>query len=253
LLGGTLTESFSDEKGEARAYAIGERDLLRRESPWLRSFEQSAVLCRNAYQNEFQGHFRGGNRSSLPYVSMAESSTRVRPRISLEIAHMRIAGDIRDFGKNGIGHKRQDGMLGGMLATARGTTNFSLIWRNEQNLQVDKITESTVRRSGYAQALHRMTQLTLTLTRARQVRGESAVKIIRPAKGACFNHNCRPAVLTFGTAKNASRATRARGKAILAEHHGVYVRLNISRPRNLGQRFPGGDRPAEQTLQYRTV
>jgi len=50
---------------------------------------------------------------------MAESWTRARLQASPEIPHTRVAGDTRGFAENGIGHNRQDGTLGGMLATAR--------------------------------------------------------------------------------------------------------------------------------------
>jgi hypothetical protein len=46
---------------------------------------------------------------------------RARPRGSLEIPHTRIASDTRGFGKNGVGHKRQDGMLDRDVGAERQT------------------------------------------------------------------------------------------------------------------------------------
>jgi hypothetical protein len=45
----------------------------------------------------------------------------VRPQEFREIPYTRIAGDTSGSGESGIARKRQDGMLGGMFATAHGT------------------------------------------------------------------------------------------------------------------------------------
>jgi hypothetical protein len=46
---------------------------------------------------------------------------RVRQRRFRGIPHTRIAADTRGFGKSGIGHKKWDGMFGGILGAVRGT------------------------------------------------------------------------------------------------------------------------------------
>jgi hypothetical protein len=54
---------------------------LRREWPWLRSFEHLATLCLNARQNEYQGHFRGGNRCWRRFAGIRRWSSPAEPRI----------------------------------------------------------------------------------------------------------------------------------------------------------------------------
>ena len=81
-----------------------------------------------------QRAFRGGNRSSLPYASMAKSWMRAGQLAFPEIPPTCIAGDTRGFGKDGCGHKRQDGILGGMLGVVRGTKLLG-IWSKSPLMQ----------------------------------------------------------------------------------------------------------------------
>jgi hypothetical protein len=50
---------------------------------------------------------------------------------SPEIPHMRIVGDTRGSGESGTAHKRQAGMLTGMLASVLGT-KLPRIWSNQR-------------------------------------------------------------------------------------------------------------------------